>query len=702
MATRKGLGQANVLRTNNNTSTGYGVVYADEVSGHRTVGNLTALYALNDWQLSASGDNTNSDAVGQLWYVVDADGNGNGCYYQLKDWSKRKEAAGWSEFKGTGASTAAAVTFDNTASGMTAANAQGAIEELNVKKLAKADIVQEPGNSEELVMSQKAVSDKLNGLSTEIIYDVSAHNDGVVFESLQALLSSSNLNTLIPPSVRHGGMSIKFIQGSEQSSDNRYVRFDLIADEFTTDVSQWQGVDKVPKKGSHNLIESGAVADKPDVLDILEEGYYIANKQGKAILRIDKLDTKNIGDNLKNIILGLIPDISENLLEETFDDGFYISNENGECIFTYKNGELNLIEPIHVFLPKDIYVAVGRTIELYKNQICLEADRYNFQFECVDGNENAIGKHMERKFVIEGTQQTIGTYVLKCNIFNNNMKKVWSGTSSVHVVSDTISTSKTVCAIGDSLTNNKPWLAEVNNLSNGNVSFVGTRELSVQDSDGNLVTGGQEGRSGFKAASYILGLPYTYGGANETPHNRFWNDVLGRFDWSYYKTTYTITCDYVVIFLGTNAITGGNLAMEVNTEASYLKQMVDYILQDEPNKHIFICEPPYFGNQNGMGNQSATDGYASGKERWQKKMWLGVMMLIKKYEEIFADYPTVHLVPLATTHDSEYNYGNMEVHVNPRAIQVEYISSESAHPQNQGYYQIADTIFSAVCGLVNN
>lgn len=98
MATRKGLGQANVLRTNNNTSTGYGIVYADEVIGHRTVGNLTALYALNDWQLSASGDNTNSDAIGQLWYVVDTDGNGKGALYQLKDWNKRKEAAGWSQF----------------------------------------------------------------------------------------------------------------------------------------------------------------------------------------------------------------------------------------------------------------------------------------------------------------------------------------------------------------------------------------------------------------------------------------------------------------------------------------------------------------------------------------------------------------------------------------------------------------------------
>lgn len=96
MVNRKGLGQANILRTNNNTSTGYGIAYADEVSGHRTVANLTALYALHDWQLSASGDNTDNDAIGQLWFVVNADGNGNGCYYQLKDWSKRNDAAGWS------------------------------------------------------------------------------------------------------------------------------------------------------------------------------------------------------------------------------------------------------------------------------------------------------------------------------------------------------------------------------------------------------------------------------------------------------------------------------------------------------------------------------------------------------------------------------------------------------------------------------
>lgn len=104
------------------------------------------------------------------------------------------------------------------------------------KKFDKTSVVQEPGNSEELVMSQKAVSDKLKGLSTEqeIIYDVSARNNGVVFESLSALLSSSDLSTLIPMSVRCGGMSIRFIQ-----SDNKYGQYRLMTTSFSTIESDW-------------------------------------------------------------------------------------------------------------------------------------------------------------------------------------------------------------------------------------------------------------------------------------------------------------------------------------------------------------------------------------------------------------------------------------------------------------------------------
>ena len=124
-----------------------------------------------------------------------------------------------------GASQAIAVTYNNDSSGLNALNAQDAIDEV----------------------------------SSVAIYDVSARNNGAVFESLQALLRSSNLNTLIPTSVRRGGMTIRFIQGSEQSSDNKYVQYRLMANEWSTTVADWQGVDDEPTAGSHNLVKSGSV-----------------------------------------------------------------------------------------------------------------------------------------------------------------------------------------------------------------------------------------------------------------------------------------------------------------------------------------------------------------------------------------------------------------------------------------------------------
>ena len=133
-----------------------------------------------------------------------------------------------------------------------------------VAQLTKADMIGsntiglEGNNIQENLNS---AANKLKELESEVIYDVSARNNGAVFESLSALLSSSDLSTLIPASVRHGGMSIRFIQGSVPNSDNKYVQYRLMSDTFNTTVVNWQGVDDVPTAGSDNLVKSSGVAD---------------------------------------------------------------------------------------------------------------------------------------------------------------------------------------------------------------------------------------------------------------------------------------------------------------------------------------------------------------------------------------------------------------------------------------------------------
>lgn len=65
------------------------------------------------------------------------------------------------------------------------------------------------------------------------------------------------LNTNLSASKKKGGMSIKFIQ----SSDGKYVQARCMAQNFTTDVTKWQGVDITPTANSKNLVESGGVFD---------------------------------------------------------------------------------------------------------------------------------------------------------------------------------------------------------------------------------------------------------------------------------------------------------------------------------------------------------------------------------------------------------------------------------------------------------
>ncbi len=80
------LGQikSGTMRVGNTTASGYGIVYADEVIGHRRVNTYAELKTLPAWCLynKAGGDNINT-AIGQLWYVYNGDSSHVAGLYQL-------------------------------------------------------------------------------------------------------------------------------------------------------------------------------------------------------------------------------------------------------------------------------------------------------------------------------------------------------------------------------------------------------------------------------------------------------------------------------------------------------------------------------------------------------------------------------------------------------------------------------------------
>ena len=338
---------------------------------------------------------------------------------------------------------------------------------------------------------------------------------------------------------------------------------------------------------------------------------------------------------------------------------------------------------IDLFLPPKIYVTVGRTIELYNNQVCLQADKYHIKWDCL------IGKAMKRKFSITGLSTNKGSYTLVISIIDNHFN-VLATTSCELIIKDNLATNFTVCPIADSLSNGKPWECEVMTLSNNKITFVGTRRTTIpMDSNGVNKPYDHEARSGFSAGDYLKATPYTYESEGIQP---FWNPTTSRFDWNNYKTTYSKTPNSVLLFLGTN-----NMNMDATENANHIKTIVDLIRQDEPTLPIYVCNTLFRGNQDGMGNQVNTDGYSavnSGRYKYEEDK--KVFNLMVKLYELLKNYTKLYFVPIATCHDSENNFGAIETPVNPRAIQKELLPTEATHPQNQGYYQMADIIYSAI------
>ena len=375
------------------------------------------------------------------------------------------------------------------------------------------------------------------------------------------------------------------------------------------------------------------------------------------------------------------------LVSETILPGIYlpykkaVGNDNLELL----SSNLIMDQPLGVdtfklFLPKEVCVAIGRTIELYNNQVswCGNINDYHFLW-------SGVGKSMKRKWSCTGVN--IGTNVLTLKVYNKNNVLIATKTTSVRVVSATIVTPFTIAGIGDSLSNGKPWGTEIKSLSANNISFVGTRQL-----------GTGEGRSGATSAYYLGNNSYTFetfgiaGNDGRTQDlNPFWNPATSDVDFSYYKSNYNQNPTKLLIWLGTNGI-----AVDPTTNATNIKIFIDKIrLTGGTTIPIFVVHTLFRGNQDGIGKQTGVDGYVV-NSTYKLEEDLKVFNLQEKMLADLSAYPNLYLIPVSTCHDSEFNFGAVSTPVNPRASQVEFLPTEATHPQTQGYLQIADIIFSSL------
>lgn len=342
------------------------------------------------------------------------------------------------------------------------------------------------------------------------------------------------------------------------------------------------------------------------------------------------------------------------------------------------------IETPSLFLPRDIYVAAGTTVEIYNDCVCtgVNQEDYDFYWEC------EVGDCMEEKFCIHAESNMTGDYLLKLHLYNYQLKEVALVQATLHIVPNVFLDESTgmvnMLTIGDSLSASTNWLAYTRYLSGEKLYHVGT----LGDTEGLM----NEGIPGITAGEYLSGLLY---GA-ESP-NAFTNPQTGEFDWNYYKQTTGLEPDVVQIFLGTNG-----LEMDPTVNAGNIVAIVDKIREADADIQILVVEPIFPSNQDGMAMQQNIPGFEKATHgMWALPRSVMVFNLDAELDNRLAGYENVTVVPAGVMFDRDYGFGQGEIPKNPHSDVLESVPDQGIHPSAAGYNQIGDSVYGALCYLIH-
>ncbi|MGN0334422.1 MAG: SGNH/GDSL hydrolase family protein [Lachnospiraceae bacterium] len=334
---------------------------------------------------------------------------------------------------------------------------------------------------------------------------------------------------------------------------------------------------------------------------------------------------------------------------------------------------------IEIYLPDTYYAASGLTMEIYNSQITNQGthiSEYNVLWEC------EVGECLNRKFSVEATDDILGDHELKVSIFDNAGNLLAEKKSTLSVV-EAKQEAFSILAIGDSLSANGALYMRLQEHLGNQMICNGTRGY-----EGFLT----EARLGFSASDYLNETSYDLEEGEEC--HPFYNPDKKRFDWNYYKKTTGFDPDVIQLFLGTNALTSGD------ENAENIVKIVKLIRKDDKKIPIYLVNTIYQADQNGIGSWKNRQGAVMFRGEYKQERDLYNFRLMTYLADALKDDKYTYLVPAAISVDSENVFDTEERPVNPYSEKTETYATDPVHPTAAGYYQIADTIYSTMCGTM--
>ena len=334
---------------------------------------------------------------------------------------------------------------------------------------------------------------------------------------------------------------------------------------------------------------------------------------------------------------------------------------------------------VEIYLPEVYYAASGLTMEIYNSQITnlgTHIGEYDVVWDC------EVGEMLERKFSITATEELIGEYPLTVTVYDAFGNAVADKESKL-CITEGKQWQFSILAIGDSLSANGALYSKMQENLGNQLICNGTRGY-----EGFLT----EARLGFSAENYLTETGY-YLEEGEEVH-KFWNPDKKSFDWNYYKETTGFQPNVVLLHLGTNGLLSGE------ENADYICKIVELIRKDDKNIPIYVVQTIYQSDQNGIGSMKMNNGSLMFQGQHKSQRDLAVFQLMGYLDEKLSDEKRVYLVPAGISMDSENAFTMEERLVNPYSEKTEAVAVDAVHPSAAGYYQIADTIYSTMCGTM--
>jgi len=338
------------------------------------------------------------------------------------------------------------------------------------------------------------------------------------------------------------------------------------------------------------------------------------------------------------------------------------------------NSDKQIDYSMDLYLPDTIFAAIGREINIYYEALAFVNDYQDLLWESI----STIGRNNNRSYRVNATGATADTTDVSISIYDESLTLL-DTISTVIAIVDTLpvlTTDDAILCIGNSLTAGGQWVTELNDmlkLSGDTLNFVGTEGSAGYKHEGN---------SG-KYAGWYLG--------SESPFY-----IGGIIDMQQYiaDSTTASSLEYVIINLGINDV-GVSCVLQsesiINSIVDNFQNLIDTIqsaTDGYPDCKILLALTP-IGTNN---NTAFASNY--GATRCRRIYETNLRTLHKALIAQFENTESIWLTPAFWNVDRYWGYTYVNEPECDRCVDNVEVHNNGVHPNNTGYYQMADVFFS--------